>query len=1461
MKRSIIMITLLMGLSLGPIMITTHTAARSAPGSANSYSMRQTTPTLAINDASLVEGNTGTSLMVFTVTLTATGTRPAVSVRYTTANGLPPSGATAPPDYASATGPLIFPAGTGNATMTISVTIIGDSVAEPDETFFVNLSNADGATITDGQGVGTILNDDDVSSQLTLSSGNVTVTEGNPGAGPVNAVFTISLSAAPSSTVTVDYATADGTATVEDQDYTASSGTVIFPAGDATPKTVSILIHSDDKPESAENFFFNLSNAHGATITFGHAECLIINDDGADPCVYEFDAAPRNHPVDGGTGTIAIRAPEGCRWAAFLHPDGDFLVFTSPTNPDGSVTGSGDGAVSYSIANNPGFERRGGRIEIWSDNARPQLLNEIFIIQAGRERPPCSVLISPANATARSDGGMGTITVTAPSDCQWSAKTDATWILIDNGTGQGNGVISYQVNSNTIPDRTGTILVNDQTHIIYQYSVNCPLELMCNLFPSGCGHAVPHTLSQARSFRDKILGASSRGKRYTELYYRFSTEAVQIMMLNPMLILRSQEMMERYLPVIESMVRSEPVTLSRSDLDEIESFINSFAVKGGTELREAIKDLCRDLRDPLVHKEFSISISDSPKREISANSPFHLLMRTGALLAPVGLFLLCCYRNPAGRKRIKTALKRLGCLAMVLSIGYGVSLVNDVRAGISTLHNFSAKLNQDQVARAGLTYNRLPLNFEANYGQADPEVKYISRAGNFSLLLAPTQVEMRIKNRNAEVRSQDHNTPGPLADHRPPASDYRLPAPGVLRMTMIGAAPHPRLSGLDETAGRVNYFRGTDPAKWQAGVPTYTKVKYENLYKGVDLIFYGNQQQLEYDFCLAPGADPATIRLGIEGASAVEIDQQGDLVLSVAGGEIRQRRPVAYQQINGTCHEIACRYTLHAQIVGIEPDPYDHNKPLVIDPVLAYSTYFGGSGNEEGNSIAVDSAGNAYITGFTDSINFPLANSAQANLGGGLQDAFVVKLDPSGNQVLYSTYIGGNGQDNGTSIAVDLAGNAYITGFTDSTNFPVRNPLQATKKGNFNAFVVRLDPRGSLLNSTLFGGSQSDFGSSITVDSAGNVYVAGIASSANLPTVNAIQPAPKDLMDLFVAKIDPSANRLVYSTYLGGQGFEGASSIAVDAAGSVYLTGLTSSNNFPTINPLQPAHGGGVFDAFVTKLNPAGTAVIYSTYLGGSGADRAFRIAVDAAGNAYVTGDTASTNFPLANAVQPSGRGSSDAFAAKLNPSGTQLLYSTYLGGSGIDGGTAIAVDSAGSAYVAGFTASTNFPTVNPVQPAFGGNYDGFIAKLSPAGSTLDYSTYLGGTGIDAAFGIAANATGAYVMGVTNSTNFPTANPIQSAFGGGTGDIFVARIRPTPTINNARVKGKKLLIEGSGFDQGATILVDGQPQKSANDEQNPTTSLIGKKAGKKIAHGQAVTLQVRNSDGSLSNAFSFKRSE
>jgi hypothetical protein len=662
-------------------------------------------------------------------------------------------------------------------------------------------------------------------------------------------------------------------------------------------------------------------------------------------------------------------------------------------------------------------------------------------------------------------------------------------------------------------------------------------------------------------------------------------------------------------------------------------------------------------------------------------------------------------------------------------------------------------------------------------------------------------------------------------------------------MQLVGANPTAQVTGVEELPGKANYFLGNDPKRWRSNIATYGRVKYRDIYPGIDLVYYGRQQQLEYDILVAPGADPTSIRMSFEGADKLEVDPQGNLVLHTACDKVIQHAPRIYQESHGTQQTVSGRYVLLGaespgrntepatttpQQVGFEVGGYDRSRPLVIDPVLVYSTYLGGSGNDSANSVAVDRAGNAYLTGGTQSPDFPTANPLQPALVG---DAFVAKLNAAGTALVYSTFLGGSGNDGGSSIAVDRAGNAYVTGGTGSPDFPTKNPLQPViggfPCGEFgcpsDAFVAKLNPAGTaLIYSTFLGGSGiedgsrsgDDFGSSITADAAGYAYVTGTTGSGDFPTVNPLQPNLNGSQDAFVAKLNVDGSALVYSTYLGGQpqdeiDLDSGSSVAVDPTGNAYVTGRTDSSDFPTANPLQPVLIGrckfGPFppencpDAFVAKLNPAGTALVYSTFLGGSSSDQGSGIAVDSAGNAYVTGDTGSSDFPTKNPLQPAYAGGGDAFVAKLNPAGTALVYSTFLGGSGSEGpfifrefGPGIAVDPAGNASVTGGTSSPDFPTVSPLQPAFGGGTcgsdpvtlpcpDAFVAKLNVAGTVLVFSTYLGGSGSEgglfsARLGIALDTAGnTYVTGTTTSSDLPTANPFQPTYGGG-GDAFVAKI-------------------------------------------------------------------------------------
>jgi hypothetical protein len=709
------------------------------------------------------------------------------------------------------------------------------------------------------------------------------------------------------------------------------------------------------------------------------------------------------------------------------------------------------------------------------------------------------------------------------------------------------------------------------------------------------------------------------------------------------------------------------------------------------------------------------------------------------------------------------------------------------------------------------SYGKLPLSFEANHGQADGQVKFLSRTGGYTLFLTGDEAVLALRGSAAKkpspkgasrfggasvsLKRYPDTSPSPDTNSNP-ATPQSMTG-GVLRMKLRDANPAVKVSGLDELAGTSNYFIGNDPAKWRPNVPTYAKVKYEGIYSGIDLVYYGNQRELEYDFVLQPGANPDAIRLGIEGASKLRLDR-GDLVLSSPGGDVRLRRPYAYQEVNGTKRETRGHYVMKKKNeVGFRIASYDRSRPLIIDPVLAYSTYLGGSTNDAAYDIAVDSAGNAYVTGFTTSTDFPTADAFQPAYGGN-GDAFVTKINADGTTLLYSTYLGGSSDEVGQGIAVDSAGSVYLVGYTGSDDFPTVNPIQPTRHGYHDAFVTKISPDGSaLIYSTYLGGSGDDYGWGIAVDSAGNAHVTGDTPSRDFPVLKALQPKFHEGANFnsFVSEINADGSALIYSTYWGGSGGEGGSRVAVDPAGNTYIGGYTFSPDFPTVNAIQPTYAGNV-DAYLTKLSADGQKAIYSTFLGGSGFEYGWDVAVDSAGNAYMTGFTQSTDFPTAHALQPTNHGGADAFVAKINGSGNALVYSTYLGGSNTDLGTTIAADSSGNAYVGGYTKSKDFPTVNAIQPTNHGGFDAFVTKISGDGSALLYSTYLGGKANESIFdagyrdlGIAVDSAGsAYVTGTTKSTNFPkTLLAFQQSLKGGA-DAFVAKIASQTFVSVSPLK-------------------------------------------------------------------------
>jgi hypothetical protein len=681
-------------------------------------------------------------------------------------------------------------------------------------------------------------------------------------------------------------------------------------------------------------------------------------------------------------------------------------------------------------------------------------------------------------------------------------------------------------------------------------------------------------------------------------------------------------------------------------------------------------------------------------------------------------------------------------------------------------------------------FGELPLVFEVNAGQTDPQVRFFSRGAGYGLFLTPAEAVFSLRR----------------TGNRPPA---------VMRMRLAGARPPSRIDGVDPIAGKINYFKG-HASQWRTGIAAFRKVRYAAVYPGIDLVYYGNQRHLEYDFVVAPGADPRAIRIRFEGARRPRLEANGDLVLDVDGEEVRQRRPSVYEELKSGRRSIAAAYKVNRDgSVSFELGRYDPAAPLVIDPVLVYSSFLGGSSpvilfdGDHGWDIAVDLEGSAYITGSSTSADFPTTtDSLQPTYFGG-KDAFVAKVSADGSSLVYSTFLGGpegenvfvHGGDPG--IAVDAGGYVYVTGQTfANSGFPTTEGAfrRSLDREGMAVFVAKLDPTGSaLVYSTYIGFGRGD---AIAVDASGHAYVTGGLESADFPTRNPLQPTLTD-WGAFVLKLNPAGSDLVYSTYLGGTaGLVGepginqdyGTAIAVDPAGHAYVGGRARSLDFPTTtNAVQPVHGGGLIDSFVAKIDRSGRFLWYSTFLGGSDRDQAEDLAVDPAGSVRVVGSTMSTNFPTVNAWQPVSGGGFDAFVARLSTGGSILLFSTYLGGASWDQGTGLALDPRGNAYVTGQTESADFPLVRPLGPSFGtgDGLDVFVTKLPFWGTEPLYSTYLGADGGESGSAIAVDASGnAYITGSVShngtilepgGSSFPTVNPFQPEFGGGN-DAFVSKI-------------------------------------------------------------------------------------
>ena len=681
----------------------------------------------------------------------------------------------------------------------------------------------------------------------------------------------------------------------------------------------------------------------------------------------------------------------------------------------------------------------------------------------------------------------------------------------------------------------------------------------------------------------------------------------------------------------------------------------------------------------------------------------------------------------------------MGAVTLLLGVVTAVLILNTPTNPVSTTANERFEAVQ------------LPLPFIPNVGQTDTAVAFQAHDMGSTIFFTVEGVTLSLP--------QNANGVNP-----------------VVQMQFEGANTA-AISGGDALPGKVNYLLGNDPAQWRTDLPTYANIVYENLYPGISLTYDGVYGRLKGTYTVAPGADPGLIRWQHLGATAVAADTTGNLLVTLPNTDVTviEKAPIAWQTVNSQRQMIPVSYAIGTNgIVSFALGAYNPALPLTIDPTLIYSATFGGSNFEDVEGIAIDNAGNVYLTGTTNSTNFPTQNPYQNSKPGG-DAAYVTKINAAGDALVYSTFIGGSGDDEANDIAVTSSGNATIVGATDSSNFPTTaNAPQSNNRGTDDAYILQLNSSGNgLVFSTYLGGNDMDDAAGVALDGSGNVYVAGSTASANFPTAQALDGIYNGAMDVYLTKLNSTGTAWVYSTFLGGSGFDAGASVAVDGSGNAYVAGETGSTNFPTQNPYQGSNNGGQ-DVFVTKLNSAGSALSYSTFLGGSNSDYNYDIGVTASGQAVLVGNTDSTDFPTLNPVQANNAGLSDAYVTTLTADGQSLAFSTYLGGGNADKAYGLALDG-NDIYVTGDTFSVNFPTLNPLQGSAAGEADAFIAKLS--GNSLVYSTYLGTSASDHGVAVATDGAGnAYVAGMTGeAASFPQSSMLGSA-SGGVVDVFVVKI-------------------------------------------------------------------------------------
>ena len=723
------------------------------------------------------------------------------------------------------------------------------------------------------------------------------------------------------------------------------------------------------------------------------------------------------------------------------------------------------------------------------------------------------------------------------------------------------------------------------------------------------------------------------------------------------------------------------------------------------------------------------------------------------------------------KKAMVIVLVSLACLFTIGTAGQKQALSAGAADAVQALKPPSVKLEAD--------FGRMPLHFIANKGQLNERVDYYVQGRDQSLYFGPGGVTF-------VLTSPERESAGEGA---------KAPARWVIKLDFVGADGTIRPQGLDETGAVISYFKG-NREDWRTGLPSYGRLVYRNLWPGIDLAYSGTVSKLKYEFIVQPGADPSLIELAYRGASEVALGESGRLEINTPAGSLRDDEPVAFQEKGGERVAIPMSFTLEepepgSQAFGFEVGDYDRSRPLIMDPaILVYCGYIGGSRNEDCHGIAVDGSGNAYVTGTTSSTQADFPEKVGPDLSYNIDnDAFVAKVNAAGTGLVYCGYIGGSGTDYGLGIAVDSLGNAYVTGNTTSTEitFPETGGPDLTSNGAEDAFVAKVSASGtSLVYCGYIGGFGADYGSAIAVDGSGNAYVTGYTNSgeAAFPETGGPDLTYNGNIDAFAAKVNASGTALDYCGYIGGSGADYGRGIAVDGAGYAYVTGGTDSAeaSFPvTAGPDLTFNG--VADAFVAKVDAAGSGLVFCGYIGGSGDDGGNGIAVDASGNAFVTGGTRSTEatFPVKVGPDKTFNGAVDAFAAKVDMAGLGLAYCGYIGGSGDDSGNGIAVGSIGNVYVTGRTTSkaATFPEKGGPDLTFNGVEDVFVAKANAAGTGLVYCGFIGGSGQDIGYGIAVDGSGnAYLAGSTKSTQatFPEIKGPDLTYNGHERDGFVAKV-------------------------------------------------------------------------------------